>query len=528
MARKTLGRPFGRLALVVTFVAAGCEASPSLDSAAADSDAAPWPEGVSLGPIRGCEAPLPGPAYEEVGERWGLVAAKNTAADHLDGGGLIVADLNGDGALDLVSGFAGEPLRLALRRTLDTFEVRELPVNSAALSAADLSGDGLLDLLIGGGEPSWLQSLGDGGYTQPQALPFVGRGVALTRSPAALDVEGDGDLDLFIPATAPATAEHAQDYLLISDGVGGLVEDRARLEAPLAQGRAFSGLVLDVEGDGDPDVFVDNDMGAQHGGDVLWRNDGAGGLSDARGDCACGVIHSGMGGDVGDVNNDGAPDLYLGATSANRLLVQDDGGAFVDVTAATGADPLDSDQDMSWGVIFLDHDNDGLQDLLVAEGDLWAEGHGGTIQDAPIHLLAQTDTFTFEDRAPALGLDRLGSWRAVNAADHNDDGVLDLIITEITDRPLVFLSTGCTEAGWIAVDAPLGSRVEVSAGGRWGVDWAHPQSGIGAAGPLRVHMGLGEAQIVDTLRVVLPWGGGTITVPGPIPARRVITVEARP
>ncbi|MEY3212118.1 MAG: hypothetical protein RIT28_2599 [Pseudomonadota bacterium] len=527
MARRTLSRWWTRLALVVTLVAAGCEAPSLQDSAGEDSPVVPWPEGVTLGPERACEAPLPGPAYAEVGGDWGLVAAKNAEADHLDGGGLLVADLNGDGALDLVYGFAGEPLRLGLRQTLDSFEVRELPVNSAALSAAELSGDGLIDVIIGGGEPAWLQSLGDGGYAQPQALPFLGRGVALTRSPAPLDLEGDGDLDLFVPATAPATDEHAQDYLLIGDGAGELVEDRERLEVTLAQGRAFSGLVLDVEGDGDPDVFVDNDMGAQHGGDVLWRNDGAGGLEDAREDCACGIVHSGMGGDVGDVNNDGAPDLYLGATSANRLLLQDD-GAFVDVTAATGADPLDSDQDMSWGVIFFDHDNDGLQDLLVAEGDLWAADHGGTPQDAPIHLLAQTDTFSFEDRAPALGLDRLGSWRAVNAADHNDDGVLDLIITEITDRPLVLLSTGCTEAGWIAVDAPLGSRIEVEAGGRTVVDWAHPQSGIGAAGPLRVHLGLGEAQTVDVLRVILPWGGGTITVPGPIPARRVITVEAAP
>ena len=526
MARKTLGPH--RLALVVALAAAGCEASSRQDSVIEDSPEASWPQGVTLGPTRACEAPLPGPAYEEVGEGWGLPAAKNAEADHLDGGGLVVADLNNDGALDLVTGYAGEPLRLALRQTLHTFEVRELPVNGAALSALDLSGDGLIDLLVGGAQPAWLQNLGDGGFANPQELPFVGRGVALVRSPAALDLEGDGDLDLFIPATSPATDEHAQDFLLVGDGAGGLVEDRGRLEAEAAQGRAFVGLVLDVEGDGDPDVFVDNDMGAQHGGDVLWRNDGAGGLTDASADCACGVIHSGMGGDVGDVNNDGAPDLYLGGTSANRLLVQDDGGAFVDVTAAAGADPLDSDLDMSWGVIFFDHDNDGRQDLLVAEGDLWAESHGGLLQDAPIHLLAQTDGLVFEDRAPALGLDRLGSWRAVNAADHNDDGVLDLIITEITARPLVFLSTGCTEAGWVAVDAPLGSRVEVRAGALTVVDWVHPQSGISAAGPPRVHMGLGEAQSIDSLRVILPWGGGTITVPGPIPARRVITVEPSP
>ncbi|MCK6521574.1 CRTAC1 family protein [Myxococcota bacterium] len=516
-----------RLALAVLFVTAGCEASSFPDSSVEDSPAPPWPDGVTLGPIQACEAPLPSPVYEEVGERWGLQAAAVSDADHLDGGGLAVVDLDGDGDLDLAYGYAGEPLNVALRQTLDTFEVRVLPVNTAAMTAADLNGDGLPDLLIGGGAPAALMSLGDGGFGQPQALPFIGRDVALTRSFGALDLEGDGDLDLYVPATAPATAEHAQDYLLINDGAGGLVEDRDRLDPTLAQGRAFSGLVLDVEGDGDPDVFVDNDMGAQHGGDVLWRNDGAGGLSDARADCACGVVHSGMGGDVGDVNNDGAPDLYLGATSANRLLVQS-GGAYVDVTAASGADPLDSDQDMSWGVIFLDHDNDGLQDLLVAEGDLWAASHGGTLQDAPIHLLAQTEGLQFEDRGPALGLDRMGSWRAVNAADHNDDGVLDLIITEITDRPLVFLSTGCTEAGWIAVDAPFGSRVEVSAGGLIAVDWAHPQSGIGAAGPTRVHLGLGEAQAADELRVTLPWGGGTIVIPGPIPARRVITVEGGP
>lgn len=284
--------------------------------------------------------------------------------------------------------------------------------------------------------------------------------------------------------------------------------------------------MLDWEGDHDPDLYVGNDMGREWGGNVLWENRG-GAFVDASDACSCGLVQMGMGGDVGDFNQDGLPDIYLAATGVNTLLASAGQGIYVDVTSATGASPFEAELEMAWGAVWLDHDNDGQLDIAVAQGDLWAAHHPGQVQDRAINLM-RLDDGRFEDVAPALGFTTEGSWRALVAADLNADGVQDLIVTDVVKRPYVYLSQGCTSKAWLVVEAPISSRVEVQAGGQTWVDWVSPQSGFGGAGPLEVWFGLGELDSVDRLTVTLPWSGEQVVYPGPFAARRRITVAASP
>ncbi|MEC8423229.1 MAG: ASPIC/UnbV domain-containing protein, partial [Myxococcota bacterium] len=138
--------------------------------------------------------------------------------------------------------------------------------------------------------------------------------------------------------------------------------------------------------------------------------------------------------------------------------------------------------------------------------------------DAPLLLLHQR-VGVFVDRAQELGLTAMGSFRSVVALDMNDDGVEDFLFSQAADRPLLFLSESCTAAHWIEVDAPVGARVEVTAGGRTQTDWVTLDSGYIATTLPRVHLGLGQTDVVDLIRVFLP-GGEMLQAVGPIDARQ--------
>jgi hypothetical protein len=193
-----------------------------------------------------------------------------------------------------------------------------------------------------------------------------------------------------------------------------------------------------------------------------------------------------MGQAFGDVDNDGDEDLYVGATFEPKLLRHEDDHSCVDLTAATGANPLveraPSLGPMVWAAVFLDHDNDGRLDLLLTEGDLINPPGEGDVLPAypsPIDLLVQQPDGTFVDQGAALGLAREGSHRGALAEDLNDDGVLDLLVAE-ADRPLqVYLSTGCLAAAHLRIEAPEGTvaRVQIDGLERFGV--VRAEQGVG-------------------------------------------------
>jgi hypothetical protein len=277
-------------------------------------------------------------------------------------------------------------------------------------------------------------------------------------------------------------------------------------------GAQFDSVWLDMEHDGDPDLYVVNDQGYAHGGNTLLLND-AGTLSPAE-SCACELEHDGMSADIGDYDADGHWDLYLAASHGNRLLHGDGQGAFIDVTAVMGADPIEGST-MGWSGRFVDLDNDAQLDLLVLQGDQYYEPAGNPIAPGPITWLRQ-DGGTFERRDFDTA-----SWRSVVTFDENGDGVLDFLVSEVKTRPRLYRSTGCTAAGWLVVEAPLNSEVRVTAGGQTQLRYVHTDSSYAASGPAEVWFGLGEAATVDRLEVQLPWGGGTRVAEDVAPRQRV-------
>ncbi len=463
-------------------------------------------EGLEAGALRSCEAPGE-LAFVEVGEAMGLTGDPD--ADHGTGASAAVADFDDDGDLDIALAFHGHAVKLFLASPEGFVEevVDALPTPER-LTTADVDGDGDLDLLAGGylGGPGLALWAGQG-FEKSEAIESPSIGAAQFVELAPMDLDRDGALDLYgVVNGAPGTG--LRDVIWRGDGAGGFILDEEAVPEALSDRHGFDALSLDLgSGRG---VYVVNDFSG--GNSFLgWRGDS---LAEQDGTCTCTPSVDGMGVDVGDMDRDGRPDLYLAASGRNVLLAAQDGGSFVDVTVAMDANPLAEDGSMAWSASWLDLDNDGWLDLAVAQGDLEDRGQDLPVFDVAPDLLLQRDG-AFVDVGPELGLVEQGSFRSVVAADHNDDGVLDLLYTRIDDPPLLYLSQGCTAATWIQVHAPLHSRVEVQGvDGTW-TAWVTGSAGAGAA-PHRVHLGLGEETEVD-VRVVLPDGevleAEAVTVP---------------
>lgn len=114
----------------------------------------------------------------------------------------------------------------------------------------------------------------------------------------------------------------------------------------------------DVESDGDLDLYVPRRAGASH----LWINNGSGHFSDEAAERGVenGVV--GAGAVFADYDNDGDQDLYVANWGPNRLFKNNGSGFFTDVAAAAGVASDSAAMSASWG----DYDNDGLLDLYVS------------------------------------------------------------------------------------------------------------------------------------------------------------------
>jgi len=329
------------------------------------------------------------------------------------------ADFDRDGDLDLFVGFRGGANRL-YRNDAAVFTdvagqvgLADEPETRAA-AWGDYDGDGDLDLYVGfagaDGTANRLYRNDDGGARFVDVAAELGLDrVGVTRQPAWIDYDGDGDLDLFV-------AFRDQPNRLWRNE-GGRFTDVTDASGVGDSRRTVGAVWFDMDGDGDLDLFVANQDGDEDG---VFRNEGDGRFEDVA--VALGMnapgrapAQGGVGVAVGDYDDDGDLDLFEACYGPDVLWQNQGDGTFVNVAPGT---PLAGDHHSvaaAWG----DYDNDGWEDLYVGTF-LSSE------PQAADHLFRNVGG-TFEDVTPPVMLEK-GASHGVRWADFDLDGDLDLAL----------------------------------------------------------------------------------------------------
>jgi len=482
-------------------------------------------EGVVHHPVQACDNPVEAVAYEEQGAALGLSGGADPDGEHMEGAAITVLDIDGDQDLDILMSFRFQNT-VIYRWNGERFDTEFLdaPYEPWNMGLGDVNNDGILDVLVGGVRPLILLGNGEDfdGLDFP-AFPILDSDTTTAKSFGVVDLDLDGALDLYAVVNTGAldpTEEDMADFLMWGDGNGGFEVDTNMPSSTTRRG--FD--VVVTEWEGAQALYLVNDMGAEYGGDVLMAPQGRE-LVDVTTESGALIAHSGMGGDVADWNEDGLADIYVTTSLSGHVLwTSQEDGTYFNLATSVGALGIAETNGMAWGAAFVDHDNDGDQDIIDAQGDMWGQADPDLNHfDQPIWLLSQTDDGVFEEVGGDLGLATTGSYRSALAQDFNDDGVPDLLVSDVMDPPHLYLSTGCTSNGWLDVVAPINSRVEIDVGDQTKVDWATTHSGYGANHANIVHFGLGEHDTVDALRVTDPYGN-VWSYDAPFSARRRVVV----
>ena len=341
------------------------------------------------------------------------------------GSGVAVLDYDRDGFEDL---FVADGVRSILYRNdgrghfTDVTERAGLAksdhegIAATGVAAGDVDGDGYPDLFVTDafGPARLFRNRGDGTFeeiTESSGIRVPGN----ARSAAFADVDGDGDLDLFVCVTGdyyrklpdpPFDANDGQrNFLYLNDGHGHFTDATEAWGIAKDTRWTLSGLFQDFDGDGRVDLIATNDFGLKN----LYRNEGGRRFVDVAKKAGAQVRAYGMSAAWADFDGDGLPDLYTTGTdtqwaflheypavpvgfwgrlflpfairwceemaSGNTLLLQRADHTFADATARSGA----GHAGWNWSSIAADLDDDGWPDVYATNG-MWGDGRDHDVE----------------------------------------------------------------------------------------------------------------------------------------------------
>jgi hypothetical protein len=430
-------------------------------------------------------------------------------------------------------------------------------------AAADYDNDGKTDLLVTTFGPNILyHNNGDGTFTDVSNRSGLAGGNIWHTGAAFADYDGDGLLDVYIAgyldfnvlhpelktceyrgvqvhACGPLGYKGAPDALYHNNGDGTFTDVTVKAKVvDRALYFGFSVVFEDLDGDDRPDIFVANDSNPNY----FYRNRGDGTFEENA--VAAGLAYnsdgkemSSMGVAVGDYDNDGRTDLFVTTfANDNYVLFHNDGkGLFSDVSFQSGVGES-TVSFLGWGAFFLDYDNDGFKDLFAANGHVYPEVDGKLNREVyrePLLLFHNSKNGKFQESDEAAGLRRLPAHSARGAAycDYDNDGDLDIAVSNIDERPQLLRNEGGNRKHWLEMrlvgttsnrDA-IGARVKVRAGEI--VQWGRVRTGGSyiSGNDLRLHFGLEGHDSVDSVEI--RWPSGATEKLGKVPANRILTIQ---
>jgi hypothetical protein len=470
------------------------------------------------------------------------------------GTGVAIFDFDGDGANDVFIA-NGPPSHSELYKNDGAGHFTEVGRDAGftrvgwaqAACAADIDNDGHPDLFVTYyGHNSLYRNLGNGKFediTERAGLPVAG--TRWGSGCALIDYDRDGRLDIFVanyvdldlahvpkPGSAKSCewkglavwcgphglpAGHNALYHNNGDGTFTDVSSKAGI---LSAGKCYGlgAVTADFDNDGWPDIYVACDQTPsllyvnQHDGTFQERGDAAGVAYNADGQ-----LQAGMGIAVADYDGNGFLDLAKTNFSGDRpsLYKNEDGSFFEDVSEMAG---IGRNQLLGWGVAFLDMDEDGWPDLVMANGHVYPE-----IDRSPIGETYRQKTLLYrnlgngrfadmtESAGPGFAPKRPS--RGLAIGDLDGDGRPEIVIVNMNEKPALLKNTGprrnaigITLIGTRSNRSAIGARCTVEAGGRKQLADVVSGGSYFSQNSPTLYFGLGSAERVDRIEVRWPHG----------------------
>ncbi len=408
------------------------------------------------------------------------------------------------------------------------------------VAVGDYDNDGFEDLYVTAyGGNRLYHNNGDGTFTDVTEKAGVA-GSGWSTSAAWVDLDGDGLLDLVVlrylqwdfddiwcgerkegyrAYCHPDRFRAIPPLVYHNDGIGHFTEiaEKAGLGIP---GKGLGIALADYDRDGRIDLFIANDSMPE----FLYHNKGGGKFEEVAlesGVALSGEGHSyaGMGVDFADYNNDGLPDLVVTDLASQMYAVyrNNGDGSFTYDSYPSGIGRITL-KHSGWGVRFLDYDNDGWKDLLIAQGhDL------DTIQltfpdlryREPM-LLARNTHNGFADVSAEAGEVFQKPWvgRGLAIGDIDNDGRLDAVVSTNDGALHVLHNSTQSPNHWLTLELlgvksnrdAIGAEVKVvtSTGSQWAT--VSTAASYLSSSDKRVHFGLGSDKSAKTIEISWPSG----------------------
>jgi len=394
-------------------------------------------------------SPVEVPRFEDVAARTGLHASIPGFSCGEWAAGAAWGDVDGDGDPDVFLPRGNRPPQLWINdggHFVDEAAARGISGGGQLLGAVfvDYDNDGDQDLYVTANGPNLLYRNDGKGVFENVAAAAGVADHGPSQSAAFGDYDRDGYVDLYV-------ADHVgcrngrklafPDHLYHNEGDGMFTDKTALLEQQgSTNGAGFQATWVDVDGDGDLDLYLANDQfGPNPEPNVLWRNDGpapGGGWRFTVVPGAGAALRlSTMGIAPGDYDRDLDIDLLLTNMGPSVLLRNDGDLRFVDAAAAAHVSrPMENARDIAitWGAVFADLNNDGWEDLYVPAGRLEA------MLLEPNAVFTNAHDRTFLDHSAPSRADDPGISRGVALADYDKDGRIDLLVVDQLGHPRLY------------------------------------------------------------------------------------------
>jgi hypothetical protein len=424
---------------------------------------------------------------------------------------------------------------------------------SQGVCVGDYDNDGFDDIYATyWGECALWHNNGDGTFTD------VARKAGVTTNPgngrwrwntgcAFVDYDKDGHLDLFVanyidfdPKTAPRPEAGPCLYkgLLVACGPPGLKggknilfhnngdgtftdvsQKSGILDTPGTYGLGV--LVADFDNDTWPDIYVADDSTSA----ILYKNNHDGTFTDIAIDAgvaysADGKPQSGMGVSAADYDCDGNLDIVKTNFVGDTATLYHNLGNFLFEDETFQAGLGKNTRFLSWGVCFMDFDNDGWADIFISNGHVYPEVGDTLIESGyrerkELYKNLRNGRFADVSLDAGPGINELVSGRGCAVGDYNNDGVLDVLVNCTNDFPQLLRCTSTLKNNWIRIKtvgvksnrSGIGARIYCSTPGHRQMDEVRSGASYVSQSDLRVHFGLGSAETAD---LEIRWPSGEV------------------